>query len=81
MQTARIYSNATRKVFDWRSAVGSYCKLILLNDFTCRNTRLQNADQLPSHVCNRQNSAFCSITGVQYKQHISGMRTGKNQNA
>ncbi len=27
LQTARIYSNATRKVPGWRSAVGLYCKL------------------------------------------------------
>ncbi len=26
LQTAKIYSNATRKVPGWRSAIGSYCK-------------------------------------------------------
>ena len=44
LQTARIYSGAPGKVLGWRSAVGAHCKFILLNDFTCRETRLHNAD-------------------------------------
>ncbi len=41
---------------------------------TCHNTRLQNADQLPPHVCNRQNSAFCSISARQGGQMESSVQ-------